>query len=108
MAVPHELAEVGAEQEAHHAVGVEAWAQQSGTRVVADPGDERLIVRAERGPEELGELWVGVAHDGGEAAGAEDVGHLPPGLLQSGADLLAHGPLGGAPPGRRSHAPGRR
>ena len=64
--------------------------------VVADPCHQRLVVRSQLCAEQLGELRVGVAHDGGQAPGTEDVVHLPPRLLESGTDLVAHGALRGS------------
>jgi Na+/H+ antiporter NhaA len=99
LAAAEDLAEVGAEHQAHDPVRVEAGAQPAGRRVVADPLRQRLVVRPELGSEQVRELGVGVADDRREAARSEHVGHLAPRLGEREPDLL----LDRALPGHRGH-----
>jgi Na+/H+ antiporter NhaA len=62
-----ELAEVGADHQAHDAVGVEPRTQQPGAGVLADSLDQSVGVRSQGRTEQLGELGVGVSHDRSEA-----------------------------------------
>ncbi len=90
-----ELAEVGADHEADHSVGVELRAQQPCVHVFTHAAHEHVDVGPQRGAEQTGELRVAVRDKRSQTTRPQHVVHLTPCLFEREADLVPHAPLAG-------------